>query len=153
MKKDEQIEGNGYSSFWFGIFTLILALIGSWLSLHALGAIINGIISGESFSISGVQIQSVLVFLTIIFVTPVITIFLFILSYRLVTARGRQSDIGIINPSVLIILSILTVGIGLLGFYFAWTKNELNPAIGGVVFSIVGVKGIFLGMGRFKKNN
>jgi len=153
MKKDEQVEADGFSSVWFGIFTLILALIGSWISLHALVAIMSGIISGASFSLSGIEIQSVLVFLTITFVTPVITILLFVLSYRLITGRGRQSDYGLMSSSVLIILSILTVAIGILGFYFAWTEKNLTPAMVGVVFSIVGVKGIFLGIGRIEKNS
>ena len=153
MKKNEQVDADGFSSFWFGIFTLILALIGSWISLHAFAAIMSGIISGASFSLSGVEIQSVLVFLTITFVTPVITILLFVLSYRLITVRGRQSDNGLMSPSILIILSILIVGIGILGFYFAWTEKDLNHAIVGLVFSVAGVRGIFLGMGRFEKSN
>ena len=152
MKKDEQVKSDGFSSFWFGIFTLILALIGSWISLHAIAAIIGGIISGASFSLSGVETQSVLVFLTITFVTPIITILLFVLSYRLISGRGHQTDHGLMSPSVLIILSILTVSIGVLGFYFAWTEKDLSSAIGGVMFSIIGVKGIFLAMSRFEKN-
>ncbi len=153
MKKNGQIETNSFSSFWFGIFTLILALIGSWISLHAFAAIISGIISGESFSLSGIQIQSILVFLTIIFITPVLTIFLFVLSYRLITGRDFKVDNdGFINPSVLIIVSILTAAVGVLGLYFAWTERELTPAIVGVLFSIAGIKGIFLGLNRFKRN-
>ena len=152
MNKDEQVKSDGLSSFWFGIFTLLLALVGSWISLHAFAAIMSGIISGASFSLSGVEIQSVLVFLTITFVTPVITILLFVLSYRLITGRSRQSGHGFMSPSVLIILSILTVAIGILGFYFAWTKKDLSSAVGGAVFSIMGVKGVFLSMGRFEKN-
>ncbi|QMU61250.1 MAG: hypothetical protein GKR92_05895 [Gammaproteobacteria bacterium] len=153
MKKEQQVEADGFSSFWFGVFTLILALIGSWISLHAFAAIISGIISGASFSLSGVEIQSVLVFLTITFVTPVITILLFVLSYRLITGKGRQSDNGLMSPSVLITLSILTVAIGILGFYFAWTRKDLSSAIVGIVFSIVGVKGVFHGTDRVVKNN
>ncbi len=152
MKIDQQVEAGGFSSIWFGIFTLILALIGSWISLHAFAAIANGLISGESFSLSGVEIQSALVFLTVTFVTPVLAILLFVLSYRLLTGRGRPSDNGLISPSLLIILSIMTVAIGLLGFYLAWTKKELNSAIGGIVFSIIGVKGLFIGIGRINKN-
>ena len=151
MKKDEQVETDEAGSFWFGIFTLILALIGSWISLHALAAIINGIISGESFSLSGVEIQSVLVFLTIAFVTPVLSILLFVLSYRLITGRGHPSSNGLISPYVLITLSILTVGVGILGFYFAWTEKEIIPAMIGVVLSFAGVKGIYLGLDRFGK--
>ncbi|MEJ2116163.1 MAG: hypothetical protein P8X88_09020 [Gammaproteobacteria bacterium] len=151
MKKDEQVEVDEVSSFWFGVFTLILAFIGSWISFHAFAAIINGIITGESFSLSGVEIQSVLVFLTITFVTPVLSILLFVLSYRLITGRGHPSENGLVSPSVLITLSILTVGVGILGFYFAWTEKEIKSAIFGVVLSIVGVKGIYLGMDRFGK--
>lgn len=153
MKRNKQVESGGISSIWFGIFTLILALTGSWISFHVLVVIINGFYSGASFSLSGIQIQLALVFLIVAFVTPVITVFLFIISYRLITSRGRQSDRGFMNPSVLTILSVLTVGIGILGFYIAWTEKGLNPAIGGVVFSIAGVKGIFLSMDRFRKTN
>ncbi len=151
MNNNRQHEEYRFSSLWFGFFTLGLALIGSWISLHAFAAIINGIITGASFSLSGVEIQSALVFLTITFVTPVLVILLFVLSYRLITGRGHQAENGLMNPSILIIISILTVGIGMLGFYFAWNKKELNPAIVGVVLSIAGVKGIFLGMGRINK--
>ena len=149
MKKSGQMTPNRFSSFWFGIFTLILALIGSWISLHAFAAIISGIISGESFSLSGIQVQSILVFLTIIFITPVLTIFLFVLSYRLISGRDLKVDNeGMINPSILIIVSLLTVAVGILGLYFAWNEKELAPVIVGVIFSILGVMGIFFGMKR-----
>ena len=153
MINDVQKQTSGFKAIWFGVFTLILALIGSWICMHAFAAIIGGVISGESFSFSGIQIQSILVFLTIIFITPVLTIFLFVVSYRLISGRDLKVDNeGMINPSVLIIVSLLTVAVGILGLYFAWNEKELAPVIVGVIFSILGVMGIFLGTSRFRKN-
>lgn len=112
MKNNKQVEAGRISSILFGIFTLILALIGSWLSFHVIAVIFNGIYSGASFSLSGIQMQSALVFLTVAVVTPVITVFLFILSYRLfVVGRAGQSENGLMSPSELIILSILAVAL------------------------------------------
>ena len=151
---DNEQEADGISSFWFGIFTILLALVASWISLHGLAAIVmQGLVpifSGASFNISDLNNQSMFIFLGITFGSLAIAIFLFSLSYRLMTGKGRKSDNGLMNPPLLIIFSILTFILGMFGFYFAYTSEELRPAIGGIVFTIVGVKGISLGLERIR---
>ena len=151
---DKEQEEDGVSSFWFGIFTLGLALIASWIGLHGFAALImQGLVpifSGASFNFSDLNNQPVFIFLGITFGSIIIAIFLFVLSYRLITGKGRKTDNGLMSPPILIVLSIVTIGLGVLGFYIAWTEKEYQPLIGGFVFSIFGIKGVGLGLARFR---